>query len=443
MIAREYRTWMEDFGCLFALFCILTFAANWVWFTGDKEIAKFVPEYPTLPIRFSHTRPDHLSAEVFNVAKAIYDGRGFSDPFGDETGPTGWTPPVLSSLMAAMLWLSGGSKDGVAIMFMVLQNIILALIGTVCIEIGRRQQAVGPMIMAIALVVLTNFMWIFQLTDDCIFLMFWVAITLVGLCRWPSPPSNKLHLVCWGFFGGVAALSGPVAGFCWAASTSVCWGWRNWKEVVLVGAVSIVIVAPWVGYQSFRLGEFVPIKSNASFELYQSQSVLPNGLYTQHSCRLHPYYSSSVEGARYREVGERAYLVEKKNDAWSSIRKDPKSFLGKIAKRLLAATIWLHSDRSSFVEHPQFFWCRMMAVVPFIGLLGVCLFGVSKTDTWIKPAICCYVFYLLPYVLVSYYERYGVPATLPKILFVFWFFRSIRDQIRIRFGSGVAKIDRS
>lgn len=439
MAIGRVPNWATDFGCLLALFCFITFAANWVWFTGDKEIAKFVPEHPTLPFSFSRTHPTHLSAEAFNVAKAIYEGRGFSDPFGDQTGPTGWTPPVLSSLMAAALWASGGSRESVALIFMVLQNLILALVCTACLQTGRRLKAVGPMILAIFLVLLTNFTWIFQITDDCIFLMFWVALTLVGLWRWPLPPSKKLHLLCWGVFGGAAALSGPAAGFCWAASTSVCWGWRHWKEVALVGVVSAVIVAPWIGYQSSRLGMFVPIKSNASFEIYQSQRVLVDGLVSEYSYPRHPYHSRSKEGKRYREVGERAYLAEKKQVARDSLAEDPLGFMDKVASRFLAATVWLHSDRFRDVEHPQFFWCQMMAAVPFLGLLGIFLFGSSSTDTWIKPAICCYVFYLLPYVLVSYYERYGVPATLPKILFTFWFFRSVRDQIRIRFSGNRPK----
>src|SRR3954454_25342760 len=35
----------------------------------------------------------NLGAEYFNVARALADGRGFSDPFGEPTGPTAWVSP--------------------------------------------------------------------------------------------------------------------------------------------------------------------------------------------------------------------------------------------------------------------------------------------------------------------------------------------------------------
>ena len=148
---------------------------------------------------------------------------------------------------------------------------------------------------------------------------------------------------------------------------------------------------------------------------------------TDDSYGLHPYRSNAIEGQRYRELGEREYLAEKKRMAVDAIKEDPVSFADKIASRIVAATIWLHSDSSRQREHPQYIWCRLMAVVPFCGVVGFCLFGSFQRDPWMKPALCCYVFYLFPYVFVSYYERYAVPTSLMKILFVFWLFRSINS----------------
>ena len=48
----------------------------------------------------------HLGAEIDCVARALVKGRGFSDPFCEETGPTAWVPPVLPYFLAALYWLS-------------------------------------------------------------------------------------------------------------------------------------------------------------------------------------------------------------------------------------------------------------------------------------------------------------------------------------------------
>ena len=180
----------------------------------------------------------------------------------------------------------------------------------------------------------------------------------------------------------------------------------------------------------------MPIKSNASFELYQSQFVLENGLVNQVSYPLHPYHSRTVEGRRYREIGERAYLAEKKTQAWDSISKEPIVFCEKVASRFIAATLWLHSDVRIFREHPHFIWFQLIGMLPFIGLLGIILLADHQRDPWIKPAICCYAFYLLPYILVSYYERYGVAVTLPRILFTFWLLRELKEKFFSRVLAG-------
>src|SRR5690349_15212660 len=36
-----------------------------------------------------------LGGEYVQIARALVSGRGFANPFGRETGPTAWQPPVL------------------------------------------------------------------------------------------------------------------------------------------------------------------------------------------------------------------------------------------------------------------------------------------------------------------------------------------------------------
>src|SRR6267378_7035265 len=45
--------------------------------------------------------------EMGRIAGAIASGRGFSDPFEGQTGPTAWEPPLYPYLMAGVFRLFG------------------------------------------------------------------------------------------------------------------------------------------------------------------------------------------------------------------------------------------------------------------------------------------------------------------------------------------------
>src|SRR5262249_16771311 len=69
----------------------------------------------------------HLGAEYFNIAKSMAAGEGFASPFNNEkTGPTAWMPPLLPTLLAALLWICDGDVDAVMAIVIFLQVYTLA-----------------------------------------------------------------------------------------------------------------------------------------------------------------------------------------------------------------------------------------------------------------------------------------------------------------------------
>src|SRR5947208_16916318 len=81
------------------------------------------------PPEVSATWHQHLGGEYFNIAQAIVDGRGFSDPFGEATGPTAWMPPLFPALLAFILWVVR-SRALVAAVILALTHASVATIGT-------------------------------------------------------------------------------------------------------------------------------------------------------------------------------------------------------------------------------------------------------------------------------------------------------------------------
>ena len=422
---KQTRLRLEDFLIFTCIFALVTVYANWMFFTGDSGLAGLIP--PFVPF-YNNNGQTHLGGEYFSLANAVYEGRGFSDPFGDPTGPSGWSPPILVFGMAAILFLVGGSKIALTTVFLFGQVPVLAFTATASLHLGSRLKNAWAGLLATAIVMMVNFKWIFQVTHDSVFQMFWVNVIVIGLWRFNRPPKRISHIIAWGAVGGLCALAGPAAGLTWAVGTSVTWGVKNWKSIAIVAVTSVFVVSPWVGYQGIRLGKFTPIKSNAAFELYQAQCVLPDGLLTERAYPLHPYHAQSDEGERYREIGEVAYLEEKKDEALKSISDNPGSYLRKTANRFLATTLLLNSE----TDHERETWCFLFAqfLVPFPFLGLICLiFKPPANSKWVLPAVACFIAYLLPYIFISYYERYGIGVTLPRILLTMHFLIVLKDAV--------------
>src|SRR5262245_43178614 len=49
--------------------------------------------------------------EYFNIARALYHGHGYANPFGRMDGPTAWMAPVFPTLLAGLHWLGEGNRE--------------------------------------------------------------------------------------------------------------------------------------------------------------------------------------------------------------------------------------------------------------------------------------------------------------------------------------------
>ncbi len=204
----------------------------------------------------------------------------------------------------------------------------------------------------------------------------------------------------------------PVAGFSWALlSMLVGLRQRAWSRLALALLVAGLTLAPWTIRNYLVLGRLVPLKSNLAFEAYQSQCLQPDGLLQDF--KGHPGRANKPEGREYRALGEMAYLERKREQFWQAVRADPVEFLDRSASRVLAATVWyVPFNRDHEAKQPWILWLgRLTHPLPFLALLVLLLTTGSKPvhgTGWLVMGL--YVFHLLPYVLVSYYERVCGPT---------------------------------
>jgi hypothetical protein len=106
-----------------------------------------------------------------------------------------------------------------------------------------------------------------------------------------------------------------------------------------------------------------------------------------------------------------------------AVGADPVDYLNRVASRFLCATVWYES--SAPAQDSRRPWLvrlnRCLHPVPFLALVILLFTGMQRRLRAIEWAVIgVYLLCLLPYVAVSYYDRYALPLLGVKVLLVTW-----------------------
>jgi hypothetical protein len=260
---------------------------------------------------------------------------------------------------------------------------------------------------------------------------------LAGFCWWrPLDPQARplsgwrvylSHAAAWGLLGGLCALANPIIGFAWGTLSVLIAGraeQRNaWSRLAVAIACAGLTVSPWVIRNYLVFGRLVPIKSNAAYEFYQSQCLQADGLLQRSTFQLHPHMVANRERSVYKELGEMAFMDQKWESVRQSVAADPLGFLKRVTDRFLGAAVWYTPfDRTEEMGHWSVLWFhRVIHVLPLAGLLAFLYLPAREPvqrAQWIVIGI--YIFYLSPYIIISYYAPYGQLLLGVKALLMIW-----------------------
>ena len=411
--------------CLVVLVFGLSLYANASsWVASPEQLSWFPPFEPWVALN----RRTHLGAEYYKIARAIVEGRGFSDPFGAGTGPTAWMPPAYPALLAALLWALG-SKAAVGWAIVLLKNLVLVWVGLQVFAVARTTALrLNPAwaVAAYAVWLVGYFGWFFQFTHDTWLLLLLVTANFVFAHRVLSgdPPSfGRLPWpVAWGLLGGLNALTSPIAGLLWAASAGflLIRDRRNLRALAISGGIAVLLVTPWLARNAIVFDRLILMKSNAYFDLYFANHLSPSGVYDDRFFRdYHPYFHARKAGSRYRELGEAKYLDGFERAFHERLRAEPDVYLRKAGRRLLAVSVDHHPHRPDISSrHPPYL--TAIHALPLIGLVTLLVLRGRRLHATQGLAALLYVTYLAPYVLVAFYNRYLMPVSALLVLFCFW-----------------------
>ncbi len=164
------------------------------------------------------------------------------------------------------------------------------------------------------------------------------------------------------------------------------------------------------------------------YELWQSQCVSKTGLLDLDTLSRQPFAGNGEQRTQYQMLGEIAFVEEKKTQVLQEIVDRPSSFLIRVARRAVAATsVYFPFEEPNESMELVVFANRFIFPIPFISLICVLIFKSSCHSPRFSVAATILISGLIPYIVVSYYERYASPFIGMKMLVVLAALRNITE----------------
>jgi 4-amino-4-deoxy-L-arabinose transferase-like glycosyltransferase len=337
--------------------------------------------------------------EMGRIGRSLALGEGFSNPFDGITGPTAWEPPVYPYLIAGVFKLLGVYTRASAMVLLCMSSFFSALTCVPIYWIGRRSfdekvalwsawvWAVLPPIIFWC----TRWVWETSLAALILVVIFGLTLSLEeidGLSAWAA----------WGLLWGVAALTNTsLLGFLPACGL---WGWyccgklgkRAFSGVALAAVMFVASIAPWLIRNERALGTFIFIRSNFGVELRLGNGPGANGTWMDY---LHPT-KNKEQLELYWQMGEIAYVGQRKREAIAFIREDYGRFAWLSVKRF--AYYWgglPHPDKTLAQTLLKNAWLFVTSILAFWGLWKALRVG--------RPGAWLFLWLILSYPAVYYF----------------------------------------
>lgn len=273
--------------------------------------------------------------ESGNIAYSLASGHGFGSPFRIDTGPTAWMTPLYPLILSGIMRVFGiyTLQSWIAAVLMNASFSTLA-----CIPLHYAGKRIGGTGLG------AGAAWLWAIFPNAILLSFqslWdtslsallgatVIWATLKLADTDSDRAWTLYGLLWGIVlmanAAVLSLFPPLLG--WAAWRTRTHALRN---CVLACVMAILCCIPWTvrNYRVFHA--FVPLRSTLGLQLFVGNNADAHVVWLGEQ---HPIHDNS-ERDRYVQMGEIAYMAEKRNDAIRYLLTFPRHEAELIAGRFV------------------------------------------------------------------------------------------------------------
>jgi len=383
-----------------------------------------------------------LGAEYYSIASAIHGGYGFGDPFQERSGETAWMPPVLPYFLAFAIWIANDNLEIVRCVMISMHIGAVFASSWIVVRVARKLRLVGIGYGVLVVGLAMNFQELFQRAGDTGLLLFLTCVLWRGILFFWNGCHNRKHAAIWGLGGGVIALSSPALGAVWSALTA----WRFWPTIrehtgeqasarlhpfatlTIATITSVVAVSPWIVRNRIMLHSWIPIKSNAMFEFWQSQCFDNGGVLDSRTLFEHPWFNRE-ERRRYIEIGEIAFVGEKASLAKRSIIGNPTDFLVRLMNRGCAAFVfYVDYEAMDTASWLPMLLKKIVFSFPLVSFLLLIATKPAPFEPELTAATAVWILLLIPYVAISYTDRYAAPLVGMKMLIVIFGIHSLKEK---------------
>jgi 4-amino-4-deoxy-L-arabinose transferase-like glycosyltransferase len=284
-------------------------------------------------LREYRTRPgeDHFAFgwEMGRIARSIALGQGFSNPYGDSTGPTAWEPPLYPYLMAGVFKIFGIYTYASAWVLLIINSLLTSLTTIPVFLIAHRTfgervarwsvwaWAMNPYVWYWAV----HWIWDTTFTPLMLSLVFLVALELEAWPGWKG-------WVTFGLLWGIGALANPTMltflPFCglWVWHRRFKAGLPSLAGVVASSAIFFLILTPWLVRNYEVFGQFVFLRDDFGLQFRLGNGKGAEGMLMAY---LQPNLNK-LELEKFQRMGELAYAADCKRQAFDWVRANPGRF---------------------------------------------------------------------------------------------------------------------
>jgi 4-amino-4-deoxy-L-arabinose transferase-like glycosyltransferase len=353
--------------------------------------------------------------EMGRVGRSIALGQGFSNPYGDSTGPSAWEPPLYPYLIGGVFKIFGIYTYASAWALLSINSLFACLTTIPVFFIAQRTFGARVATWSARAWALNPYVWYWSihwiwdttLTPFVLAVIFMVALELEA---WPGWQGWVLFGVLW----GVGALANPAS----LSFLPFCGLWIWWRRhhnglpslagVILSSLVFFLVLSPWLirNYEVF--GRFVFIRDDFGLQFRLGNNRFSDGmLFASLQPNLNP-----PEFQNFKRMGEISYEAYCRQRAFEWIRANPGRFVIISFKRFFY--YWNGVPRPTDSLAPFDFRSSL-----FLASSALALWGAGRALRQKRPGAWLFAGLILTYPAVYYFvfphARYRHPIE-PELL---------------------------
>ena len=281
--------------------------------------------------------------EMGRIGRSLALGQGFSNPYGGNTGPSAWEPPLYPYLIGGVFKIFGIYTYTAAWVLLSINSLFAALTTVPVFLIAQRCFSPRVAIWSARAWAFNPYVWYWSVhwIWDTTFTPLMLALIFLVSLKMASPETEQWQgWRGWTIFGvlwGVGALANPAMlsflPFCglWIWTQRYRRGLPSFGGVMVASSVFFLILSPWLVRNYEVFGRFVFIRDDFGLQFRLGNNKLADGMLI---ATLQPNLNK-LEFEKFQRMGEIAYEADCRRLAFDWIRANPSRFAVISMKRFV------------------------------------------------------------------------------------------------------------